>query len=180
VLFISATFHGFLWHTAFGQLGQGLAGVFGLLVFMHKLLDHRFVFCRISVFLGCHVGSLRYNYRDYTDFHVQNQVVWRQTCIRGIRAANGVPTPLDIPAAAARFAIGQQARLEVTAVRTRIAQALWVIHREHTQLQLWLIWLPTLAAHQDFHILGLDDERLELFQTELKTTAIAYRNGLFA
>jgi hypothetical protein len=52
-----------------------------------------------------------------------------------------------------------------------------IIYRVHAQLQLRLVWVPALWAHQGLVLLGLDDLSLELLEPELFTAPIAHGDG---
>jgi len=61
-----------------------------------------------------------------------------------------------------------------------LAYGLWVINWVHTKLQLGVILLPTLGAHLDLDVFGLNDQRLQLLQFIPETTTIALRDREFA
>jgi len=68
----------------------------------------------------------------------------------------------------------------VTAIRAWVSQTLWVIDREHTELQLWMIRVPTLGTDQQVVIFGLDDLFAQLLELIPLPTAVALGNRPFA
>jgi hypothetical protein len=68
----------------------------------------------------------------------------------------------------------------VRRVSTGIPNRLGVVNGVHAQLQLRMVWIPTLITDKQIEPLGLDNFFLQAFQFELLSTAITHRNGLLA